>query len=291
MPRNRMIKPEFWDDEKLGSVSRDARLTFIGMWNNSDDYGVVRGNSAWLKSRLYAYDDIKTQTFEKWLQELESIKVIISFTAGNDEKFYYIRKFLDHQTIKKPSQTRNPQPPENILGKSDNNSKIQEKTESTPLVPHQCPTSTPPVGNEIEIEGEVEIEGKINPFAHECAGKGSTVHVISDFDKFWAAYPRKKSKGQAQKAWNRLRKNNQLPSVNVLLNAIAAQKAGHDWRKDGGQYIPYPATWLNALGWQDEQGVFMFTLPKNQTSKNAGLHEQIRKVGEDWLQETRKGVS
>ena len=36
MARNRMIKPEFWSSETLMSISRDARLTFIGIWNFCD---------------------------------------------------------------------------------------------------------------------------------------------------------------------------------------------------------------------------------------------------------------
>ena len=34
--------------------------------------------------------------------------------------------------------------------------------------------------------------------------------------------------------------------------ALAEQKKSKDWTKDGGQYIPYPATWLNGKRWQDE---------------------------------------
>jgi len=59
MARIRTIKPEFWDDEKLSLVSRDARLTFIGMWTFSDDYGVVKGASVWLKSKIFPYDNIQ----------------------------------------------------------------------------------------------------------------------------------------------------------------------------------------------------------------------------------------
>jgi hypothetical protein len=73
-----------------------------------------------------------------------------------------------------------------------------------------------------------------------------------DFDFFWQAYPRKKSKGQAQKTWDHLRKDKVLPELPVLLDAIAAAKAGHDWQRDSGKYIPHPATWLNARGWEDE---------------------------------------
>jgi hypothetical protein len=55
MARTRMVKPEFWDDEKLAKVSRDARLLFIGLWSNSDDYGVVKGHPAWPKNRIFPY--------------------------------------------------------------------------------------------------------------------------------------------------------------------------------------------------------------------------------------------
>ena len=30
MARNRMIKPQFWDDSKIAKISRDARLLYIG---------------------------------------------------------------------------------------------------------------------------------------------------------------------------------------------------------------------------------------------------------------------
>ena len=53
MARNRVIKPKFWDDAKIGRLTRDARLLYIGLWNFSDDIGVVIGNSIWLKSKIF----------------------------------------------------------------------------------------------------------------------------------------------------------------------------------------------------------------------------------------------
>ncbi len=73
-----------------------------------------------------------------------------------------------------------------------------------------------------------------------------------DFEKFWESYPKRKSKGQALKTWDKLQKEKVLPELSVLLSAVAAAKAGQDWQRDGGQYIPYPSTWLNASGWLDE---------------------------------------
>jgi len=70
------------------------------------------------------------------------------------------------------------------------------------------------------------------------------------FDEFWKLYPRKKSKGQAEKAWSSLKPNEQL--VVAILQGIERAKTSESWRKDGGQYIPHPATWLRAKGWEDE---------------------------------------
>lgn len=71
----------------------------------------------------------------------------------------------------------------------------------------------------------------------------------SDFDLFWSAYPRKKSKGDAVKAFDKAIKITSLP---VILDAITRLSKSSDWLKDGGKYIPYPASWLNAQGWEDE---------------------------------------
>jgi len=114
MPRNRMIKVDFWDDEKLAAISRDARLTYVALWNFSDDYGVVKGHHAWLKNNIYPYDEsLKLETFTKWLLELETLNRIIPFST-NGEIYYYIPTFLDHQTINRPSLQRNPEPPGDI---------------------------------------------------------------------------------------------------------------------------------------------------------------------------------
>jgi hypothetical protein len=41
-------------------------------------------------------------------------------------------------------------------------------------------------------------------------------------------------------------------TLEVLLDAIEKHKQSAQWQKDGGQYIPHPATWLNQQRWEDE---------------------------------------
>jgi hypothetical protein len=78
-----------------------------------------------------------------------------------------------------------------------------------------------------------------NPFESLCA-----------FEEFWIAYPRKRAKVDAEKAWKKLAPDRAL--VDTLLSALEAVKQTPDWQKDAGQFVPYPATWLNRRGWEDE---------------------------------------
>nr|DAG11685.1 MAG TPA: replisome organizer [Caudoviricetes sp.] len=69
------------------------------------------------------------------------------------------------------------------------------------------------------------------------------------FAKFWEAYPRKIGKGAAEKAFKKYRPDDDL--LATMLSNLSAQKRSEQWTKDGGQFIPYPATWLNQRRWED----------------------------------------
>lgn len=70
------------------------------------------------------------------------------------------------------------------------------------------------------------------------------------FDEFWERYPKKRSKGQAERAWAKITPDDAL--FRYILDGLERAKRSRDWIKDAGAYIPYPATWLNAKGWEDE---------------------------------------
>ena len=71
-----------------------------------------------------------------------------------------------------------------------------------------------------------------------------------DFEKFYAAYPRRIGKGKAMEAWQALSPDIHLQDV--IMRAIEVQAKSDQWRKDSGIFIPYPATWLNGRRWEDE---------------------------------------
>lgn len=146
------------------------------------------------------------------------------------------------------------------------------------------PTETqqnPEKPTEILKEKDKEKE-KIN-------NKVSKETYTREFEVFWAAYPRHTGKQDAYKAFVKLKPDEAL--MQVILAGIERQKQSAQWTKDGGQFIPHPATWLNGCRWEDE-------LPKNVPKwANDATHsytqreyteEQLLAVSDDLIEEARK---
>ncbi len=70
------------------------------------------------------------------------------------------------------------------------------------------------------------------------------------FNQFWSAYPKKRAKDDAKRRWMSLKPSEAL--LKVMLEAIEKQNKSAEWKKEGGKFIPYPATWLNRGQWNDE---------------------------------------
>ncbi len=107
MARIRTIKPDFWEDEKVGTLSHGARLLFLGSLNLADDEGLLRWNPLILGATVFAYDDIKPETVMKWMAEVEDAKIIFKYRAGvTNQPLGWIINFLRHQRIDKPQPSK-----------------------------------------------------------------------------------------------------------------------------------------------------------------------------------------
>ena len=71
------------------------------------------------------------------------------------------------------------------------------------------------------------------------------------FEEFWTAYPKKKAKEAAKKAWAKLKPDETLGKA--IIQAVTESAKTKDWKKENGKYIPYPATYLNGKRWEDER--------------------------------------
>ncbi len=90
---------EFWHDEKIGSLPPEARLLYIGTWSLADDNGVLRGNPAYIRSQLFAYDEeVTAADVRRWIELLTAERMLVPFTHRG-EHYLLVRRFRDHQKI------------------------------------------------------------------------------------------------------------------------------------------------------------------------------------------------
>lgn len=57
--------------------------------------------------------------------------------------------------------------------------------------------------------------------------------------------------------------------TDLIIAAVERQKLWPDWTKDGGRFIPHPATWLNRASWEDESTVAAVSRVSNIGQQNA----------------------
>lgn len=80
--------------------------------------------------------------------------------------------------------------------------------------------------------------------------RGSKAPVQDKFDQFWSAYPKRVKKQAAFKAFQHIDPDDTL--LEQMIYSLELAKLSRQWRKDDGDFIPHPATWLNAGQWDDE---------------------------------------
>jgi len=112
--------------------------------------------------------------------------------------------------------------------------------------PNPNPNPNPILALNLDLNSGIEIKNKT---LGENARK-SSINSDKSFDEFWSAYPHKKSKEQARKTWAKLKIGSELFAL--IMAGVERAKNSDDWRKRELKHIPYPSTWLNAHGWEDE---------------------------------------
>lgn len=73
----------------------------------------------------------------------------------------------------------------------------------------------------------------------------------ADFERFWSAYGKRGVRKTALAAFRRAEKSPTWPGVDAVCEMVAALRQSQGWTKDGGQYQPHAATWLNQERWAD----------------------------------------
>ncbi len=216
---NRMIKDSIHTSEKVNAMSDFQFRLWISLITYVDDYGrgdarpaVIRGTCFPLRERL-ANKDI-----ENALMGLAGIGCVGLYEVDG-RPYLYFPNWEQHQTIRN-KRSKFPAPADGELKAIENN--CNQMKANVPVIQ----------SNPIQVESETETETEARARA---------------FDAFWIAYPKKVGKEAARKAFAKVK-----APVETLIAAVKQQKNSPQWKKENGQFIPNPATWLNQGRWEDE---------------------------------------
>jgi hypothetical protein len=218
---NRIIKESIWTSEKISSLSDFEFRVWIALITLADDAGRGDARAAVIRGRAFPLrDGVTNKNVESAVRKLASNGCIILYTVGG-RCYYCFPTWNEHQRIR-DCKPKYPGPDD-----ADN-----------------PPQSAASCGELPQSAASIQS----NPNPNTNPNPESEPDARDDaFDVFWAAYPRKAGKGDARKAFAKVRAD-----LGTLLSAIEAQKASQQWQREDGRYIPNPATWLNQCRWEDE---------------------------------------
>src|SRR5262249_32474559 len=119
----------------------------------------------------------------------------------------------------------------------------------------------PEVAKDAQTDAQTNAQWTRNGRKEEQSNKETIIRAPRErefeegFIEFYTGYPKKKSKRDAAKAYAAARRGG--VSHETIMAGLARAKPG--WRDP--QYIPYPASWLRAGGYEDESNVVTFARP------------------------------
>jgi hypothetical protein len=160
MARMRSIKPEFWADEELADLPRDARMLYMGMWNVADEHGRLRGDPRYIKGQIFPYDDdLGAKDIDAYLDALALAHKVQRYRVDN-AAYLYLPNLGKHQRLeseKVPSRLPEPPPITDPNSSAQWSGKFPDESARRPHEPVPFP-DIPSTALDTEVFPQVEQE-------------------------------------------------------------------------------------------------------------------------------------
>jgi len=112
MARKRQIDPSFWASEQVISLSRDARLLYVGMISHADDAGRLRAGPGHLKAIIFPSDSCAIEEVRAWRDAIIATGLVILYT-DNGAEFLCHPNWARYQYMTRRFDSKLPPPPVN----------------------------------------------------------------------------------------------------------------------------------------------------------------------------------
>ena len=207
---------------------------------NSDGTEIKRGQVCRSLRNIADDNQVTVKTIRYWLKKFENGGEIVISRAH----YYQVINIVNYDKYQDLQGTK---------GTSTTTSGITSTTTDRTKITIVTKKPSNQVTNKDKRSCSSDDERSL-PDANEIAKKS----VLSKqqtlwFNEFWTAYPRKTGKAQAEKAFNKVCKN-EVDFAAIMHGLSEQNRLKFQPMIDDGQeqYIPYPSTWLNGRRWEDK---------------------------------------
>lgn len=220
---NRILREGILTSERVNSLDWEQEVFYRRLMSVVDDFGRYYANPALLRAALYPLklDAVREANIERLTSACEKARLVVSYEVSGKR---YLQ-LLDFKQQKRAESSKYPEPPSECIASA-------MQPDSGCVADAQQPPASEPYS-----------------YAETKAKTKAKAARDGRFDSFWSAYPNKVGKEKARESFAKALK---LTDLQTILSAVERQKTWPRWTKDGGTYVPNPATWLNQGRWQDE---------------------------------------
>lgn len=229
MAEKRMFTKKIIDSDAFLDMPLSTQALYFHLAMRADDDGFVNSPRKIVRLVSATDDDLRLLVTKRFILTFESGVIVI--------KHWWM-----HNTLRSDRY----QPTD-----------YQEEYKTLGLKPNKAYTDDPSYlleshdGNQVTTnrqpnDNHMEPQNRIDKIRLDKIREDKTIEVDM-FERWWAVYPKKVGKEAARKAFAKVKVD-----AETLIAAVVKQKTSEQWTREGGRYIPNPATWLNQGRWEDE---------------------------------------
>jgi hypothetical protein len=281
------IKPEFWTDEKVVLLSRDARLLYVALWNLVDGYGLMEWSPVRVKLQVFPADnDIDFDRVMTLAEEVISMDMAVIYKVKGKE-YLGVINYHKHQRVDTRLAKKYPPPDEawweNYQNPQQNGGNGQRG------ITGESRGNAGLNGVKQELHQNEGVKQELHLGMGMGMGMGNMVKCASGssvtaeelnvrrlrFDAFWAEWPKHVKKKQAEQIF--MRRGLWGDGVfQKIMAAVAAQKRSEAHLKRPVRFIPAPTVWLGNDQWEDE-----IDEPSGPAGDGAGTYTPLAERGDE----------
>ena len=269
MAQKRMFSNSVIGSDEFIEMPDSSQLLYFYLSMQADDDGFVDNWKSIMRMTGKKEDDLKILVAKSFVIPFDTGVIVIRHWRLNN----YIQKDRYKETIHKKEKS--------LLG-LDKNNVYNLYTDCI----HRLDKVRLDIDNN-NIYGQNEGQNGSNDLGQE----GQNDQTIDppekelweeQFEKFYAAYPKKVKKQNVKNWFKKHTPSHELFSS--MMNSLEQFRASADWKKDGGQFIPYPTSWLNQNRWEDE------SIPQESAKKTSKANYEQREYNNlDFLYANNRG--